>query len=269
MEMIDKDNNNITKKLANDFKIQDQMFNCFQDKTDDNVAYDATLSYRSGCRNSSVELFLMIMKLYSRIWYDFVSFGTDSFGAKLKSLLYNKLNRSIKHIKCFYSYFRYYVNHFAILPIQITESRFLPIVNYKSNNNNKSSAIKKINNINPILVYYSIWNCIYCIIHKRKDLKYGFDCKIRSKSNLLQKDSNIFVIDSNKTCELLLIQACIIDQLAQTNVFGNYFVGYQTQKTQKEKALSLTLENEMIFCKLIKLCTFIYIIIHFVKIVVI
>ena len=309
--MIDKDNNNM--KFVNLKRLG---------------AYGGTQWYRSNsslCRNSSVESFSVIMEHYSRIWYDFKSFRIDSFETNLKLSLYNKLSCSIKHIKYFHSYFKYYLNHFAMLQIQITDDRNVPIsarldlyqkvVNYLAtcirsynNNNSRTDGVKKMNNINLIVAYCYIWNCIYRIIHKRKDVKYGCDCKITSESNILSKDNIIFVIDSNKTCKLL--QEYIIDQFIQTNVFGNYFFGYQAPKTEKEpihlinkcieylfynKLLgdindyqqlssddnnfdsgfcniignrlcysvfydltmcSLNLENEMMFCKLIKLYKF-------------
>ena len=93
--------------------------------------------------------------------------------------------------------------------------------------------------VNPILVYYHIWNRIYCIINIQKYFKGCFDCEIGFKSNVLSRD-NIFVIDLNKICKLL--QEYIVNQLAQTNVFGNYFAGlshYKTQKIQKEQIESL------------------------------
>ena len=245
MERIDEDNNNIkfvnSKGVVKEFNIQNKMFNRFQEGKNDYVAYGGTQWYRSSslfCRNSLVESFSIIMIHYSRMWY-FVLFRIDSFETKSNSLLYNKSNCS----KYFYSYFKYYLNHFAILPTQITHpyvpqdprlDLYQKIANYCSNNvKSTSSGIKKINNINPILVYYFIWSCIDCIIHKRKDLKYTFDCKIRLESHILNKDSNTFVIDSNKTCKIL--QEYVIDQLAQTNVFRNYFVGNQTPKIQKDQ----------------------------------
>ena len=94
----------------------------------------------------------------------------------------------------------------------------------------------KMNNMNPILVYCS-WNCIYCIMCKRKDLKYGLDHKIGFESNILIKDNNTFLIQSNKICKLL--QEYIIDQLVHTNVFRNYFVEYQEQKAREEEIESI------------------------------
>ena len=72
------------KRIINDFNMQHKMFNHFQGK-------------RSGllCRNLSVESFSILMKGYSRIWCDFVSFRIDLFEIKLKLLLYNNLNGSI------------------------------------------------------------------------------------------------------------------------------------------------------------------------------
>ena len=64
----------------------------------------------------------------------------------------------------------------------------------KIKNNNKRSGIEKLNNINPILDYCYIWNCIYGIMQKRKDLKCCFDGKIGYKLDILCKD-NIFVTD--------------------------------------------------------------------------
>ena len=51
--------------------------------------------------------------------------------------------------------------------------------------------------MNPILVYYYIWSCICCTMHKQKDLKYGFDCKIGFELSILSQD-NIFITHSNK-----------------------------------------------------------------------
>ena len=212
------------------------------------------------CRNSSVSSFSIVMKPYCVIWYDFVSFRINLFETQLKLLLYKELNCSIKDIQKFYSYFKHYRNHFAILPTQIT-NRYIPpdsrldlyqeIVNYFSNSI-WSIGIQKIKNINPILVYYYIWNCIYCIMHKfnptqaQWDPKYGFDYKIGFKSNILIKHNNIFVIDSNKICKLL--KEYIIDQLTQTNVFGNYFVTRrETEKTEKEKIESINKCEEYLF----------------------
>ena len=202
------------------------MFNQFQGETGGYKDMYGTEWYRSDALlsvNSSFEDFSAIMKDYCVIWYDFVSFRIDLFETKLKSLFYKKLNCSIKDINYFYSYFEYYRNHFAVLPTQITQYTYIPkvpefdlyqeIAKYFSNSNNYNSiGIKKMNNINPILVYYYIWNCIYCIMHKNKGSKFGFDCQIVFESN---EDFNIFFIDSNKICKLL--QEYIIDQLAQTN----------------------------------------------------
>ena len=177
---------------------------------------------------------------YFSLWCDFVGFRFDLFSNKLSSLLYKKLNCSKKDIEYFYNHFKYHRNHFAILPTQITSAPFgyIPkearfdlyqeIVNYFVNSNN-SIGIKKMNNINPILVYYYIWNCIYLIMHKQyyNDngyVKYGFDYKI---------GNNIFLFDSNKICQLL--QEYIIDQLTQTNVFGNYCVKAPYDETEESK----------------------------------
>ena len=215
--------------------------------------YSSELLYQ----HTSVEDFQIELKPYETIWYDFVSFRIDLFETKLKSLLYNKLNCSIEDINHFYSYFTYYRNHFAILPTQITRDTYIPkyprldlyqnIVNYFENSSNSSGGSKKLNNINPILVYYYIWNCIYCIMHRydgtqenfEHDPRYGFDCKIGFKKNTTTKDNDRFVIDSNKICKLLA--EYIIDQLAQTNVFGNYFVlsvdEAQEQRKYKQEAI--------------------------------
>ena len=173
------------------------------------------LIFKTKCPNSAFESFSIAMKHYSRRWYEFVSFRINLLYTKLKSLLYNKLNCSIKDIKYFDAN---------------------SIFDRSKNNNSTKKGIKKLNN-NQILVYCCIWNCIYCIMHKRKDLKCGLDCKIGYKSNILSKDNNIFVIDSNKICNLL--KAYIIDQLAQTFYDLSMY--------------SLNSQNEMMFSKLIKL----------------
>ena len=192
------------------------MFNQFiQEKTDCPDRW-----YKSSALisvNSSVEEFNSVMKGYCGIWYDFVSFRIDLFETQLKSLLYKKLNCSIKDINYFCSFFKCYRNHFAVLPTQIP-TKYIPknpqldlyqeIVKYFSNSNS-SVGISKLNNINPILVYYYIWNCIYFIMHKNNGTltspEFGFDFKR--------------VFDSNKICQLL--QEYVINELRKTNVFEN------------------------------------------------
>ena len=208
------------KRFENDFNIQDKMFNQFiQDKTDSGLVDRWYFIDRLNGFSSSFE------KDYCLMWNDFVSFRIDLFSNKLESLLYSKWNCSKKDIKYFYSHFKYYRNHFAQLPTQGTQDYYLPkkerldlyqeIVNYFGNSNS-SIGISKMNNINPILVYYYIWNCIYFIMHKGyydeadEEWKYGFDCLI---------GNNIFLYDSNQICQLL--KEYIIYQLTQTNVFEN------------------------------------------------
>ena len=176
------------------------------------------------------------------VWFCIIR--NDLCETKLKSLSYGQFFRSIEDIKYCYSYLKYYRNHFSILPTQITQDTFISIslrldlyqriVNYFSNSI-KSSGIKKMNNINPILVDYYVWNCIYCIIHKRYESTQrqdSFGCQIVFESHILSKDSNIFVIDSNKICKLL--KTYKIDQLAQTNVFANYWLDIK-RKQHKEQ----------------------------------
>ena len=137
-----------------------------------------------------------MVKSYSRIWYDFVSFHIDC---------------AINNTKHFYAYLKYNQNHFVMSATQTTEDRYIlmsPRLDFANSiksksNNNKRRGVKKMNNINPILVYYYILNCIYCIMHKPKELKRVFNCKIGFQSNILSKDNNIFVISSNKICKLL------------------------------------------------------------------
>ena len=157
-----EDNNNIKvvklKRFVNDFNIQHKMFNYFHGKTGGYVAYRGTQWYGSSvllCRNSSVESFSIVLKFIQEC--GMIVYHFELFQTKLKSLLCNKLNCSIK--------------------------------------DNKSSGINRMNNIYPLLVYFYIWNGIYCII---KDLKYRFDCKIGFESNILNRDNNIFVIDLNQ-----------------------------------------------------------------------
>ena len=215
------------------------MCNHFQGKTDGYIAYGGTQWYRG-----SVESFSILMKGYS----------SDLSETKLKSLSYNKLNGSIKDIHYFYSYWKYYQNHFAISQIQITADRKIltsprldlcPKIDHyfansiKSKNNNKSGGIKKINNINPILVHCYIWNCIHYTMHKRKDLKCGFDCKIRFESNILGKD--------NKYLCIKYLQEYTIDQLTQTNVFDNFllYVKHKKHKKSINKCEEYLFDNDL------------------------
>ena len=193
------------------WNIQHKMFSHFLGKTDGYkyVAYDGTQWYCDSCRNLLADSILIVMKYYSRIWYDFVSFRIDLFETKLKSLIFYKLNCSIKDIEYFHLYLKYYWIH---LSIQITQDSYVSIsskldlyqeiVNYfaniMNNNNNKSSDIKQMNNINPDMDSFRCSNSERTPLSlsplKDADMPIGIDSII---NQTIENTSNIETSDNN------------------------------------------------------------------------
>ena len=151
------------------------------------------------------------MKHYSRIWYgNRIDLCIDLFETKLKSLLFYKLNCSIKDIKYFDSYLKYYWIH---LSIRFTVDRYVlissrlhlyqKVVNYfansMNNNNNSrtSSDIKKMNDINPKLNH--VFGCskrkqspLSLLSLKDADMLVGIDSIVNQTS-----ESNSFIENSD------------------------------------------------------------------------
>ena len=194
---------------------------------------------------------------YSSLWNDFVNIRINLIENELKYLFLNILNVNKSDLDYFYSHFKYYRNQCVLLPTNTgyrapfhnNFQRYKEIVNYfwnnNNNNNNNSNTnrnstnnynIVKFNDINPILIYFYIWNTIFTIMNKpygkdqkkgykpgNIDFRYGFDNKITK--NDLENNS----VTSNKI--LALLKDWLLNEFSQTNVFGQFHDGYENNET--------------------------------------
>lgn len=191
------------------------MFKQFCQECKDDAAYEDFYK----CKELSLSLFndnIDIMKTqYSSTWHDFVSLRLTLLYGDLKRLFLD-LGCSINDINHFYSYCKFYRTQCILFPIcssrLFTESfnEYKDICKYFGEKD--SNYCHSIESIDPILVYFVIYNGIYelltkyCRINGRD--QYGFDAAIINIDD---------VKDISQVGDVLKIY--MFDQFCQSNLF--------------------------------------------------
>ena len=188
---------------------------------------------------------------YLSLWNDFVSIRMNLIYGKLYRLFESTLNIPKDKIDKFYKYLTHYRIFCAMLPFNKNTSNvscniresFYKMTREFNETGHDTNKMINIGCLNHFYRFMVIWNGVSIILNNGLTHKIGGILVEKDKGN--DRDNNDLMI---QLCSLASEFIC--DQLAQTNVFGNYIISAEDDSKMAEQK-KIELNNAKLFqnCK--------------------